>query len=332
MDRRRTLGNRPLTSEELRIWSQATERLAMVNAAMDSAAGHVGRTNQLIEEVSMSEPSKSLYKKLHSSLQDTKNAADDEVKAIGEALEHVQILVALRRSSDTQQEKRAKRVRLSSPMSGTASVDRTPPPSTLSQSRTGQGQPASTFAKDAKSRRDALNAQLPLQAGRKVAFHPPASKNAGEGKDGDGGQAETDWILAVVKGLIPGDKKRAGMVTPLASMYEVQDVEGTEDGQPGQTYRTSLRSLIPLPDPTAPVGSPSHPSSYEEFPVGSTVMGLYPDTSCFYKAKVIHGPKDFHGPRNAMTKNSPMYRLQFEDDDEQVRPVAGHLVVEWPGQ
>lgn len=54
----------------------------MVNAAMDSAAGHVGRTNQLIEEVSMSEPSKSLYKKLHSSLQDTKNAADDEVKQV----------------------------------------------------------------------------------------------------------------------------------------------------------------------------------------------------------------------------------------------------------
>jgi len=33
-----------------------------------------------------------------------------------------------------------------------------------------------------------------------------------------------------------------------------------------------------------------HPNSYEEYPVGSVVMGLYPDTSCFYRAEVVASP------------------------------------------
>ena len=43
------------------------------------------------------------------------------------------------------------------------------------------------------------------------------------------------------------------------------------------------KHIIPLPDPKAPV---SH-----EFPVGSTVLALYPDTSCFYRAEVVATPK-----------------------------------------
>lgn len=61
-------------------------------------------------------------------------------------------------------------------------------------------------------------------------------------------------------------------------------------------YTTSLRAIIPLPDPTAPLGSPAHVNSYQEFPAGSTVMALYPDTSCFYRAEVIATPKDLQPP------------------------------------
>jgi SAGA-associated factor 29 len=61
-------------------------------------------------------------------------------------------------------------------------------------------------------------------------------------------------------------------------------------------YTASLRAIIPLPDPTAPPGSPAHVSSYQEFPAGSTVMALYPDTSCFYRAEVIATPKDLQPP------------------------------------
>lgn len=76
--------------------------------------------------------------------------------------------------------------------------------------------------------------------------------------------------------------------------YEVQDVEPQEDGQPGQCYNTTLRAIIPLPDPSVPQNSAAHPNAYQEFPAGSTVMALYPDTSCFYRAEVIASPKDLH--------------------------------------
>ena len=55
-------------------------------------------------------------------------------------------------------------------------------------------------------------------------------------------------------------------------------------------YKTTLKSILPLPDPDAPAGSPAHLNVYPEFSVGSTVMALYPDTSCFYRAEVIATP------------------------------------------
>lgn len=84
-------------------------------------------------------------------------------------------------------------------------------------------------------------------------------------------------------------------------------MENQENGEPGQSvaffhllqsctvhdcrsYNTTLRNLIPLPDPNAPPNSAMHPNSYEEHLVGSIVMGLYPDTSCFYRAEVVAAP------------------------------------------
>ena len=55
--------------------------------------------------------------------------------------------------------------------------------------------------------------------------------------------------------------------------------------------------MIPLPDPEATRGTPAHPDSYPEFPTGSTVMALYPDTSCFYRAEVVASPKDLQNSR-----------------------------------
>jgi hypothetical protein len=61
-------------------------------------------------------------------------------------------------------------------------------------------------------------------------------------------------------------------------------------------YSASLRStpisIIPLPDKDAAQGTPAHISSYQEFPTGATVMALYPDTSCFYRAEVVASPKE----------------------------------------
>ena len=117
-------------------------------------------------------------------------------------------------------------------------------------------------------------------------------------------------------------------------------------------YNTTLRAIIPLPDPTAPPDSASHLNAYPEFTTGSTVMALYPDTSCFYRAEVIENPRDIVAKVFALIvtaslsdKDSfdkqggpggkhavPMYRLKFEDDDDQEHMVSAAEVVEWPGQ
>ena len=89
------------------------------------------------------------------------------------------------------------------------------------------------------------------------------------------------------------------------------------------------------------------------FPVGATVMALYPDTSCFYRAEVLASPSDMHpvgrvsqfrsceksdlvftiDPKRATqgTQSKPMYKLRFEDDGDQEHSVSAQLVVEWPG-
>lgn len=51
-------------------------------------------------------------------------------------------------------------------------------------------------------------------------------------------------------------------------------------------FTATLKTLIPLGDPNAPTNSPQHPNNYPEFPRGHTVLALYPDTSCFYRARV----------------------------------------------
>jgi len=56
---------------------------------------------------------------------------------------------------------------------------------------------------------------------------------------------------------------------------------------PPRTYIANSKSLVPLPEQDASPGSPGHISTYPEFPIGSFVLALYPDTSCFYRAEVI---------------------------------------------
>lgn len=75
--------------------------------------------------------------------------------------------------------------------------------------------PSGANPRDVKTRKDGRTDKIPLQEGRKVAFHPPPNKGAGGDTD------ENTWILALVTKCI----------TP--AKYEVQDAEPQEDGQPG---------------------------------------------------------------------------------------------------
>lgn len=93
-----------------------------------------------------------------------------------------------------------------------------PFPSTLSAGHHGfshqrdSGTPTSSRQKDARIRkRDMIQAQLPLQRGRRVAFKM-SSRAAGNPivpeLDVTGEASETGWILAEIEGSIGGDKNR----------------------------------------------------------------------------------------------------------------------------
>ncbi|OCF37307.1 SAGA-associated factor 29 [Kwoniella heveanensis BCC8398] len=184
-----------------------------------------------------------------------------------------------------------------------------------------------------KHKRDIYSDQLPLQPGRKVAFKLPRSKaNDGDnGHSGAGGAAGAvgggtggdDWILAVVARCIQQDKMR----------YEVTDIEDTS-----AAYNTTLRSIIPLPDPDSPSHLSSHPSNLEDYGRGSQVLALYPDTTSFYRATVMAPPlpgtgnglgirSGSGGGGGEMSSKKGFYRLMFVDDDDNIQDVHKDFVV-----
>ncbi|KAF9013413.1 hypothetical protein BDQ17DRAFT_1343382 [Cyathus striatus] len=302
MDRRRGAPARPASSEELECWSHAATSLKELSDLLSTGptSNILGRVNRSIaswpaDDIIPAEGYESVKtnaKRLTHGLEELKEAANAEVKAIEEAIERVGVLMALRKAPEVPSEKRNKRPRASSP-SGT------PVPSAPSQAvsrgvsitlppRTSTGPALLPFSRDAKARRDTLARQPQLQQGRKVVFHPPPQKNA-NGTSGDA--EETTWIVAVVIRCINPEKHK----------YEVQDPEPQDDGQPGAIYTATPKNMIPLPDLMRP-------------------------RNCFYRAEVIATPKELqNGGRHL-----PMYKLKFEDDEDQEQPVAAQWVVELP--
>ncbi len=51
-------------------------------------------------------------------------------------------------------------------------------------------------------------------------------------------------------------------------------------------YHAGSDSLFVLPDP-------SFPNLFPDYPQGTRVLGLYPDTTSFYRATILEGPKRF---------------------------------------
>ncbi|GBE84923.1 hypothetical protein SCP_0701050 [Sparassis crispa] len=340
MANRRGVSKRPAAStEEVECWSHAATSLSRLTTMYTNPekSDTIGRVNRLLAgwppgdtlPAEGYDSVKSNFKKLIPGLHDIKTTAEKEIVAIDDVIERLGILVALRKASEAiPPEKRVKRPRAHSPSSAptpvlpattitSRAVSITVPP------RNSVGpQPQIPFSREPRARRDALANQLPLQEGRKVAFHPP--QNTSKTSESATGGKDEEWILAVVTKCINQDRNR----------YVVQDPEPQEDGQPGQCYNTTLRAIIPLPDPNAPPDSAAHLNAYPSFTAGSTVMALYPDTSCFYRAEVVASPKDMQavGRTGSSTKHMPipMYKLRFEDDDDQEHYVSAQSVVEFP--
>jgi len=146
-----------------------------------------------------------------------------------------------------------------------------------------------------------------LEPERKVAFHQPQRLDPESGEI-----SESQWILAIVKRFIPPNK------------YEVEDAD-----EEGVTYTTTMTSLIALPDPDAPASSSSN--AFPEYAPGVKVLGMFPDTTVFYRSTIVEGPKRYPAGGGARTVSSAKaersYRIKFEDDGGQIRTVPAHFVV-----
>ncbi|EPQ32258.1 uncharacterized protein PFL1_00455 [Pseudozyma flocculosa PF-1] len=190
----------------------------------------------------------------------------------------------------------------------------------------------------ARARREALAHQLPLQKGRKVAFRQPVKKAApgAAGAGAAGGPIAGAGDAAAAAGLLPGEEDGETWIMATViecinndrNRYVVQDAE--EEGPLGPTWNTTLKAIVPLPESVSTLPP-------IDYPVGAQVMGLYPDTSCFYRATVQGGGPGILRPtpvskliKREQELLNANYQLIFEDDGDVVRLVPAFLVVERP--
>ncbi|KAI8330857.1 SGF29 tudor-like domain-containing protein [Chlamydoabsidia padenii] len=133
--------------------------------------------------------------------------------------------------------------------------------------------------------------------GTSVAARQPKQKDKNE-----------EWILAVVLSF-HADKNK----------YQVEDVEQDDNGQK-QKYMLPPRNVIAVPELADLQNIPDIPS-------GQDVLALYPGTTCFYRAIVIQSP--LHG--NKENSSGPIkYKVQFEDDNNEVKVVLKEHVLQLP--
>ncbi|KAL9600179.1 MAG: hypothetical protein Q9219_003322 [cf. Caloplaca sp. 3 TL-2023] len=108
---------------------------------------------------------------------------------------------------------------------------------------------------------------------------------------------DPQWIQCEIINIdTAGNKKR----------YEVQDPEPDDNGQPGQIYKASANALIAIPSPD---------TILPDYSIGKQVLARYPETTTFYRAVVTNVKKD-------------VYRLKFEDDNENEMEVSRRFVLD----
>ncbi|KAF9130871.1 SAGA HAT/Core module component [Mortierella sp. GBA39] len=130
-----------------------------------------------------------------------------------------------------------------------------------------------------------------IPVGHQVAARTPKDKNKVE-----------EWILARV--LSYSSEKK----------YVVEDDEADDYGKK-MTYTLSARSVIMIMDDQEAV---------PEFPIGHTVLALYPSTTCFYKAIVVRPPSKDSG------HSTPLYSIKFDDDEGNERTAPPKMVLDMP--
>lgn len=107
------------------------------------------------------------------------------------------------------------------------------------------------------------------------------------------------WILATVVTASEGKQR-----------YEVEDAE-SGDVAP-KKYWLHRSNVIPIP-----LYYPENLSKDYEFQKDSEVLGMFPQTSCFYKATVAAGPR---------RRKNRDYLLKFAEDEDEFGNVPSHRV------
>ncbi|EST09852.1 SGF29 tudor-like domain protein [Kalmanozyma brasiliensis GHG001] len=294
-------------SEELQLWYAVRQNLRTLEkiriASVDKASTFETLrvdVSALLEKGDRSDEYRTKRRKLDDVCHDLTSRTKDELAAIDSAQEKLGILVALRSSADGGGGSRS-----STPRKELGSKGKAPTPA----GRRGPPGPSSLGSGAGatganRGRRETLTAQHPLSHGRRVAVLPSKTE-------------EADWLKASVLSFAKSTNE-----------YTVQD-----DDEPGPegTYKVGMENIIPLP-----ISLQTMPAS--DYSAGSRVLGMYPDTSCFYGATVKSG-----GP--GLTRNANLaklikkeaelleakYLLEFDDDNGEIRQVPAWLVVQGPG-
>ncbi|RIB08827.1 SGF29 tudor-like domain-containing protein [Gigaspora rosea] len=153
---------------------------------------------------------------------------------------------------------------------------------------------SSSSNKAKKSKVSQSKSHVIIKNGTSVAAKQPRDKDI-----------EENWILATVVGYKPESKS-----------YEVEDADKDEaSNRPGERFIVPVKNVIAIPN-SGEMRSP-------EFPKDSTVIALYPSTTCFYKAVVVIPP-------SKLTPKASRYLLTFEDDENAERYVDAHYVLDIP--
>ncbi|KAI9598298.1 SGF29 tudor-like domain-containing protein [Syncephalis fuscata] len=214
-----------------------------------------------------------------------------EVKSMADRLkERLGVLIALREAADTEG---IKVTTPSSPSVGTPTASHTE--SSRRRKRHSESEPPETPVR--KPRGSPTKKSIAISAGQRVAA-----------KVSSGDDDVDEWILAVVKRYF-AEKQ----------VYEVEDAEEDDSGNIA-TYQLPPKYILTISNTGM-----GHRSG--EFAIGHTVLALYPNTTCFYKATVTMPPSKVRDPRC-----KGQYVVQFDDDNEQAQAVPANMVLDYPKQ
>lgn len=143
----------------------------------------------------------------------------------------------------------------------------------------------------------ALAAQQPRQPVSSMEVGDLVAANVGVLNQGTGGQ---EWIVATVTRYSPSD-----------GVFEIVDADEEAEKH---VYRLPQKYVIPLPK-TASV------RHSQNFPVGTSVLAVYPNTTTFYKAKVVQPA------RRLPNAEYSEFVLEFEDDGDADGDAPAHRAV-----